>query len=181
MSQVFFVVQQRLVEIFFPPYIFNAHMASHLWFLAMIESRNSKYHKRRLGFFTFFSWPSQKLEVLKRVRVFPTTQFSVPPAKIGVWSSFLRKLRLTQTHLLGRAQPPWTWQATLRSALFRQPLGALSARICPAFSDTRPHSVSSTALLLLLIAAQSMGRLFRSTAQMLRLRWSLRQRAEREN
>lgn len=53
MSQVFFVVQQSLVD-FFPPYIFNSYTASHLWFLAMIESRNSKYHKRRLGVFYFF-------------------------------------------------------------------------------------------------------------------------------
>lgn len=141
-------------------------------------------------FFTFFPWPFQKLEVLKRVRVFPTIQFSVPWPKIGIWSSFLWKMRLRNPctartlHPLRPAQPPWRWQVTLRcsgAALCRQPLGALSALICPAFSDTRPCSASSTALLLSLIAAQSMGRLFRSAAQMLRLRWSLRQRVVLEN
>lgn len=85
-----------------------------LWLKAEIPNTT----REDWGFFTFFPWPFQKLEVLKCISVSPIIQFSVPAPKIGVWSSFLWKLRLRHPDTactllpLQPAQPPWRWQVT---------------------------------------------------------------------
>lgn len=103
MSQVVFVVQQRLVDIFFLTYLIliRLHISGcWLW----LKAEMPKYHKRRLFlflllllFFYFFPDPPRSWKFWN-AWVFPITLSShFLPAKVGVWNCILWRWRFTKT------------------------------------------------------------------------------------